>query len=101
MDEQERVAAFLDENDLHAPPAHRVLDLASETGELAKDVNEATDYGRTPEAASVHEDELGDTLFCLLALADELDVDAGDALDVALEKYEERISESGSAGSGD
>jgi NTP pyrophosphatase (non-canonical NTP hydrolase) len=101
MDEQERVAAFLDANQLHAPPAYRVLDLASETGELAEDVNAATDYGETPEVATVNEDELGDALFCLLALADELDLDAGNALDAALSKYEERIDESGTAGSSD
>lgn len=101
MDEQDRVAAFLDANDLHAPPAHRVLDLVSETGELAKDVNVATNYGETPGEATVNEDELGDALFCLLALAGELDMDAGDALDAALSKYEGRIDESGTAGSSD
>ena len=99
MDEQDRVSAFLDANDLHAPPAHRVLDLVSETGELAKNVNVATGYGDHPEKATVEKDELGDALFCLLALADELDIDASDALDTALEKYEGRIADSGSAGS--
>jgi NTP pyrophosphatase (non-canonical NTP hydrolase) len=100
MDEQARVAAFLDANDLRAPPENRVLDLASEVGELATDVNESTDYGATGGAA-VDRDELGDALFCLLALADELEYDAGAALDEALEKYEARIEDSGSAGSGE
>lgn len=100
MDEQARVATFLTENGLHAPPTYRVLDLVSEVGELAKNVNETTDYGTTPDTASVDRDELGDALFCLLALAEELDTDAGAALDEALEKYEQRIDESGSAGSG-
>jgi len=100
MDEQARVAAFLDDEDLHAPPANRVLDLASEVGELAKNVNESTDYGAGADA-DVDRDELGDALFCLLALADELDYDAGAALDEALAKYEDRLAESGSAGSGE
>ena len=100
MDDQARVAAFLDDHDLHAPPENRVLDLASEVGELAKNVNETTDYGATG-GADVDRDELGDALFCLLALADELDYDAGDALDEALAKYEDRIADSGSAGSGE
>ncbi|MFB6268372.1 MAG: MazG nucleotide pyrophosphohydrolase domain-containing protein [Halobacterium sp.] len=100
MDEQARVAAFLDDHDLHAPPEHRVLDLASEVGELAKDVNKSTDYGATG-GADVERDELGDALFCVLALADELDYDAGAALEEALEKYGERIAESGGAGSGE
>lgn len=100
MDEQARVAAFLDDHDLRAPPANRVLDLASEVGELAKNVNETTDYGATA-SADVDRDELGDALFCLLALADELDYDAGAALDDALEKYDTRIGDTGTAGSGE
>ncbi|MCD2202642.1 MazG nucleotide pyrophosphohydrolase domain-containing protein [Halobacterium sp. KA-6] len=100
MDEQTRVAAFLDEEDLHAPPANRVLDLASEVGELAKNVNESTDYGAN-SGADVDRDELGDALFCLLALADELDYDASAALGEALAKYEDRLADSGTAGSGE
>jgi len=100
MDDQARVAAFLDAHDLRAPPENRVLDLASEVGELAKNVNETTDYGAT-SGADVDRDELGDALFCLLALADELDYDAGAALDDALGKYEDRLDESGTAGSGE
>jgi len=100
MDDQARVAAFLDDHDLHAPPENRVLDLASEVGELAKNVNETTDYGATG-GADVDRDELGDALFCLLALADELDYDADEALADALAKYETRLDESGSAGSGE
>ena len=46
-------------------------------------------------------DEVGDALFSLLAIADSLDIDAGDALDEALEKYEARIDETGSASSGE
>ena len=99
MDEQIRVADFLDDNDLRTPPANRVLDLVSEVGELAKNVNESTDYGAS-DGADVDRDELGDALFCLLALADELDYDAGVALDEALAKYADRIEETGGAGSG-
>jgi NTP pyrophosphatase (non-canonical NTP hydrolase) len=99
MDEQTRVSAFLDDNDLRAPPENRVLDLASEVGELAKNVNESTDYGASG-GADVDRDELGDALFCLLALAAELDYDAGAALDEALAKYTDRIEETGGAGSG-
>lgn len=100
MDEQASVAAFLDDHDLHVPPENRVLDLASEAGELAKNVNETTDYG-AGDGADVDRDELGDALFCLLALADELDYDAGAALDEALAKYADRLDESGTAGSGE
>lgn len=91
MDEQRQVAEFIERHDLGAPPAFRLLDLVSELGEVAKDVNESTDYGTTPEEVDVSTDEIGDVMFALLALADQLDVDAGEALAVALEKYESRL----------
>jgi len=101
MDDQQRVAAFVAEHGLEAPPAYRVLDLVSEVGELGKEVTESTGYGASPEAVDVDRDELGDTLFALLALAEELGVDASAALAESLEKYERRLDERGSAGSGE
>ena len=100
MDEQDRVAAFVDEHGLETDLAYRVLDLESEVGEVAKEVTTSTDYGSRPDAAEIATDEVGDCLFALLALAEAADVDAGDALDVALEKYGARIAETGGAGSG-
>lgn len=100
MDEQERVASFVATHDLDCPPAYRLLDLAAEVGELAADANAATGYGATPESFAVELDELGDALFALLALADAVGVDAGEALEESLEKYERRLEESGRAGSG-
>lgn len=99
-DQQARVAAFLDANDLTTSPEYRLLDLISEVGELAKDVNTSTGYGKNPDDVAINEDEIGDTLFALLALADALDVDASSALETALEKYEQRIEESGEPSSG-
>ena len=81
-------------------PAYRLLDLCSEVGELAKDANTSTDYGSSPADFAVKADEVGDALFSLLAFADAVDVDAGEALDAAMEKYESRIDETGDAGSG-
>ncbi len=100
MEQQERVAAFVAANDLDCPPAYRLLDLAAEVGELAADANAASGYGAAPESLTVERDELGDALFALLALADDLDVDADAALEESLAKYESRLDESGSAGSG-
>lgn len=100
MEEQDRVADFLDEHDLRTSPTYRVLDLASEAGELAKDVNESSDYGVRPEKGTVSQVEVGDALFCVLALADEAGIDAGAALDEALSKYEARLVERESPGSG-
>lgn len=99
MDAQDRVATFLADNDLRADPAYRLLDLSAEVGELAADAAKSTDYGADPEALTVSEDELGDALFALLALAEELDVDAGEALATSLTKYETRMAEGDGPGS--
>ncbi|MFQ3293124.1 MAG: NTP pyrophosphatase (non-canonical NTP hydrolase) [Halobacteriales archaeon] len=99
MDAQDRVATFVTDNDLEAPPAYRLLDLTSELGEVAEEMNESTTYGTNPEALAVAEDEIGDALFALLALAEQVDVDAEAALATALEKYETRIESTGGAGS--
>ena len=101
MDEQRTVAAFVDDHDLEAPPAYRLLDVVSELGEVAKDAAESTGYGAHPERVAVSDDELGDARFALLALADSLDVDAGEALNESLAKYEGRIEASGAPNSGE
>lgn len=101
MDEQQKVAAFLETHELDSDPAFRILDLVSEVGEIAKDANESTEYGASPEDLDVKTDELGDALFSLLAVAESLDVDADDALDEALEKYRVRMDESDTPSSGE
>lgn len=101
MDEQQQVAAFLETHELDGDPAFRILDLVSEVGEIAKDANESTEYGASPEDLDVKTDELGDALFSLLAVAESLDVDADDALDEALEKYRVRMDESDTPSSGE
>ncbi|ELZ29176.1 nucleotide pyrophosphohydrolase [Halosimplex carlsbadense 2-9-1] len=99
MDAQDRVAAFVDDHDMGADPAYRVLDLAAEVGEIAADAAKSSEYGGAPEELAVSEDELGDALFALLATADALNVDAEAALEESLAKYERRLDESDSAGS--
>ncbi len=99
-DWQRRVAAFTQRHDLLHDPATHTLDLVSEVGEVAKEVLLSTDYGqRAPQPRPQLADELGDALYSLLALAQACDVDAGSALDAALEKYERRLTERGKAGS--
>lgn len=100
MDEQRQVADFVERHDLETPPEYRLLDLASEVGELAKDANESTEYGEAPEDLAIESDEIGDALFALLALADALEIDASEALEEALAKYEDRLTDSDSPGSG-
>ena len=101
MDEQQTVAAFVAAHDLETPPEFRLLDLVSEVGELAKDANTSTGYGDRPGELNLASDEIGDVLFATLALADSLEVDAGDALEEALEKYERRMDARETPGSGE
>ena len=100
-DQQATVAAFVDEYDLETPPEFRLLDLVSEVGELAKDANTSTKYGTDPEELALETDEVGDVYFALLALADSLDIDAEAALEEAMAKYERRLNDDGTPGSGE
>ena len=101
MDAQQRVATFVENHEMDAPVVYRLLDVVSELGEVAKDATESTDYGAHPEDVDLSADEFGDALFALLALGDAADIDAEQALDGALEKYEGRITDSGSPSSGE
>lgn len=101
MDEQEAVARFVEANGLETPPEFRLLDLVSELGEVAKNATESTAYGAEPDRLDVQSDEIGDVLFALLAVADSLDIDAGEALDESLEKYADRMDDRGDPSSGE
>ena len=101
MDEQERVSDFFDEHELEGRTAYRILDLLAEAGEVAADAAKTSDYGMSEEDLDVKRDEIGDVLFSLLAVASDLGIDAEAALEESLEKYESRISDSGSPGSAD
>lgn len=99
-EQQERVSEFLEENDMQAPPEFRIMDFISEAGEIVKDAVKTADYGEAREDLKVKEDEIGDVLFSILAVADSLGIDAEKAFESAMDKYEERIAEKGDAGSG-
>jgi NTP pyrophosphatase (non-canonical NTP hydrolase) len=96
---QQRVAEFVNEFSLDLTVQMRLLDLNSESGELAKEFLKATSYGQkefhtTPE----WDQELGDVYFALLALADKGGTDLESALDSAMERYKNRVHEHGMAG---
>lgn len=79
----------------------RMLDITSESGELAKEVLKSTNY--VTKEFVVTEDfemELGDVLYSLLSLAIETNVDAESCLKKVLKKYESRITNAGNMGSG-
>lgn len=100
MDEQETVARFVATHEFETPPEYWLLDLVSVVGKLSQDAVEATNYGSDPDAVSIDAEGIGDTLFALLALSESLDVDAGEALETVLEKYERRLEDGDDPGSG-
>jgi NTP pyrophosphatase (non-canonical NTP hydrolase) len=60
------VADFVQRHGLEADVEHRLLDLVSEVGELAKEVLKSTQYGRAHGALTPNwQVELGDVLFSL------------------------------------
>ncbi len=89
---QNKIKEFCKANGLESPVEHRLLDLVSEVGELSKDVLKMSNYGRedfklNPEV----EMELGDVLYCLITVANSLDVSLEDALAKVVAKYEKRL----------
>lgn len=97
---QLRVAAFVARHRLEADPAHRLLDVVSELGELAKEALEASRYGRRKfKPTPAWRDEFGDVAFALLCLANSTGVDFEAAVQAALKKYARRLRRRGAAGS--
>ncbi|MGQ5517871.1 MazG nucleotide pyrophosphohydrolase domain-containing protein [Halococcus saccharolyticus] len=95
MDEQQKVATFVDEHDLDMSTEFRLLNLVEEIGEIAEDAIESAEYGDSPGEITVTADEFGDVLFTALQMGNSAGIDASEALDASLEKYEQRIEESG------
>ncbi len=82
------------------PPLANLARLFEECGELARAVNQA--YGpkqvKPGEGQAATQDELGDVLYVLLALANSLDLDAEAALDGVLRKARGRAPNPSGAG---
>ena len=96
---QAKVKEFVNKNNLDSPTEFRVLDLVSETGEVAKEILKMTNYGNSD--LKINEDvklELGDVLYSLIVVSNKLNVDLDESLQLVLQKYEKRLSK-GSAGS--
>jgi NTP pyrophosphatase (non-canonical NTP hydrolase) len=100
---QQKAANFARTHGLLHDPATHALDLASEVGEVAKEILRVTEYGRqsfAPDGPRL-EAELGDALYSLLVLGEACDIELGGALDLALAKYEQRLEQHGRARSSD
>lgn len=80
-----------------SPPEHRLMDVQSELGEVAKEILKETEYGKK-EWKNASEDaasEMGDLLFSVIALANAMHVDLDTALKNVLQKYEKRLKKGG------
>ncbi len=103
-DDQRTVETFTMEHGLGGDASDWVHDLQSELGEVSKEILKTTEYGEHRiDDVEFDEDmarEVGDLYFSLLGLANELGIDLGQALTTVLDKYENRLQESDTAGSG-
>jgi len=91
-DYQTKIKKFCKNNNLESPAEHRVLDLMSEVGEVAKEILKMSDYGRQPvKYRSEIKNEIGDVLFSLITIANSFDIDLEEALKIVLDKYKKRL----------
>lgn len=99
MESRDGVGSFIETHDLHTSPEYRIPDLLSEVAEVGKNVNTATEYGARPEDVRIQEDELGDVLFAVYALAHETGIGPHRALAKSLDKYRSRMTRASGLGS--
>lgn len=95
---QSKVAQFNHRQKLELSRVLRILDLSSEVGEVCK-LGFSQELGKTVELQKWQE-ELGDTLYSLLSLMSDLEIDAEEALEIVLAKYNARMSTRNSMDSG-
>lgn len=96
---QEKIKEFTEKNNLDSKSEIRFIDLVSEIGEVGKEILKSTDYGKNPlNKSNELELELGDALYSLIVLANKLDINLDEALNLVLNKYKQRLLK-GSAGS--
>jgi NTP pyrophosphatase (non-canonical NTP hydrolase) len=93
---QQRVDAYISQfREGYFPPLVNLARLAEEVGELARELNHA--HGpktkKPGEAAGEIADELGDVLFVLVVLANQLGIELDAAFARTLAKYEVRDAE--------
>ncbi|MBP2024183.1 NTP pyrophosphatase (non-canonical NTP hydrolase) [Clostridium punense] len=98
---QELVESFTKSKGMNSDVNVRVIDLASEVGELSKEVLKGTNYGNKDfKKTEQWDSEIGDVLFSLICLANESNTSLEDCLKQVLNKYKERFASSGNMGSG-
>ncbi|OKY78632.1 MAG: putative pyrophosphatase MazG [Candidatus Methanohalarchaeum thermophilum] len=95
-DLQEEVDSFINNyEEGYWPPLSMLAALVEEVGELSRELND--EFGSKPkkdlkEKGDIR-NELGDTLFSLICIANYLDIDLESALESTMEKYRDRDSD--------
>lgn len=98
---QDLIKKFTEDKNINSPVSVRVIDLASEVGELSKEVLKGTSYGNKKfEKTKEWNSEIGDVLFSLICIANETETNLEDCLKYVLNKYENRFANKGDLGSG-
>ena len=101
---QNKVKIFNDNRTCHKEPmpVHaRLLDIASEIGELNKEYLKGSNYGTEKcEISADFKEEFGDVLYALLSLANETNINCEESLDIVLNKMQERMNKNNTMGSG-
>ena len=79
----------------------RLLDIESELGELSKEYLKGSSYGtKIFEMTDSFKEEFGDVVYAILSLADEMNLNTEECLDVSLEKMKTRMEKTDTLGSG-
>ncbi|MBQ7307372.1 MAG: MazG-like family protein [Clostridia bacterium] len=95
---QQKVKDFNGEKRLS--PQIRMLDIVSETGELTKEIIKGCNYGESEFKVSYDlKMELGDTLYAILSFCNENQINSQECLEMALEKYKQRLIKKGNMSS--
>lgn len=97
---QTKVGEFVKHHQLETTVEHRLLDLLSELGEVAKEVLKNSSYGKKRfQPQEAWEEEMGDLFFSTICLANSTGVDLDKALEKVIAKYRMRLQQKGDAGS--
>lgn len=101
---QNKVKDFNENRTCHKkemPVYARILDIESEIGELAKEYLKHSKYGTSEFILTdSFKDEFGDVLYSLLSLANELNFESEECLDIVLAKLKDRMEKNNNLGSG-
>ncbi len=92
---QQKIKKFVQENHLEIKPEFRALDIVSETGDLAKEILKATEFGGKESGFKEEiRHETGELLFSTICLANTYNIDLEQALAETMQKYKKKIEES-------